>query len=359
MFYPQTMPRIRSIKPDFWADDKLGPLDPLTRLVFLGLISLADDAGRLIDAAKLLDGQLFPFTDDTCSVALERLAELGVVVRYASPSGQRLIQIVNWSRHQKIDRPNRQTLPGPAAQDEAHNHDTISRRTIDEDSTSTRRSVDEPSSGDGMGWDGDGMGRDAQRARSREDDVENRVDKRAPLSIHDAERTPTDMPPLEQSAAMQALVRGPPVASGIAKFLAAMPPERRHAWTARLTGWLAGMGVPPGQTPTRELLDVALSEYAETPTANYGASHVWSFYANVARRFASPGPSQQVVRGQVLDQGYWVQQYQALVDARRMRTDGEAWWARMLQEAAAAGVHPVIYAHSRRDEPADGGQAAA
>lgn len=107
------MARIRTIKPEFWADEKLSLLDPVTRLVFLGLISMADDAGRLIDNVKLLDGQLFPSTDDTCRDALDILARTSRITRYRSSSGQPLIQISNWERHQKVDHPNKYVLPGP------------------------------------------------------------------------------------------------------------------------------------------------------------------------------------------------------------------------------------------------------
>jgi hypothetical protein len=46
---------------------------------------------------------------------------------------------------------------------------------------------------------------------------------------------------------------------------------------------------------------------------------------------------------------------QALVDGRRGGyADGDAWWARMVREAAGERVHPVLYAYQRRDEGADG-----
>lgn len=107
------MPRIRTIKPEFWADEKLSLLDPLTRLTFLGLVSMADDAGRLVDNVKLLDGQLFPATDDTCAEPLETLARIGRIIRYRSESGQELIQVANWQRHQRVDNPSKYNLPGP------------------------------------------------------------------------------------------------------------------------------------------------------------------------------------------------------------------------------------------------------
>jgi hypothetical protein len=107
------MARIRTIKPEFWTDEKLSLLDPLTRLVYVGLWSHADDAGRLVDNLKLLDGLLFPNTDDSCEAPLEILARLGRILRYRHASGQDLIQIVKWNDHQRVDHPNKYTLPGP------------------------------------------------------------------------------------------------------------------------------------------------------------------------------------------------------------------------------------------------------
>jgi hypothetical protein len=122
------MPRIRTIKPEFWADEKIGPLEPITRLVFLGLISQADDAGRLVDSVRQLDGLLFPYTDDTCAESLDILARLSRISRYRSESGQRLIQIENWSQHQKVDNPSKYVLPGPSLEVVAGDRDSDSSR---------------------------------------------------------------------------------------------------------------------------------------------------------------------------------------------------------------------------------------
>ena len=107
------MPRIRTVKPEFWSDEKLSLLDPLTRLVFLGLISMADDHGRLVDNVKLLDGQLFPNTDDSSRDSLETLSRIGRVLRYRAANGQTVLQIVNWDRHQKVTHPGKEVLPPP------------------------------------------------------------------------------------------------------------------------------------------------------------------------------------------------------------------------------------------------------
>jgi hypothetical protein len=111
------MSRIRTIKPEFWADEKLAPLPPIDRLVFLGLISMADDAGRMVDSVRQLDGALFPFSDDTCGPSLDTLARLSRVRRYISESGQHLVQIEGWEKHQKVDRPAKYVLPPPPPED--------------------------------------------------------------------------------------------------------------------------------------------------------------------------------------------------------------------------------------------------
>lgn len=110
------MARIRTIKPEFWQDEKLAPLPPIDRLVFLGLISMADDAGRLVDSSRMLNGLLFPHTDDDCRKSLETLARLSRVFRYTSNSGQKLLQIVHWENHQRVDNPSRYCLPPPPPQ---------------------------------------------------------------------------------------------------------------------------------------------------------------------------------------------------------------------------------------------------
>jgi hypothetical protein len=100
------MPRIRTIKPEFWQDEKMAAAPIIDRLVFLGLIGLADDCGRLLDNAKVLDAWIFSASDDTCSSSLDRLEHSGRIRRGITESSQKVIQIVNWERHQKIDKPN-------------------------------------------------------------------------------------------------------------------------------------------------------------------------------------------------------------------------------------------------------------
>lgn len=108
------MARIRTIKPEFWSDEKLSPMDDTTRLVFLGLISMADDCGRLLDSAKQIEAYIWPHADRSRGVreALANLSRAGRIVRGVTESGQNIIEVTNWKKHQKVDHPNtRAALP--------------------------------------------------------------------------------------------------------------------------------------------------------------------------------------------------------------------------------------------------------
>lgn len=99
------MARIRTIKPEFWADEKLSHLSAMDRLVFLGLISMADDYGRLHDNVKIIDAFVFPNTDDTVRESLANLSRMNRIRRGKSSQGMPVIEIVNWTKHQKVDKP--------------------------------------------------------------------------------------------------------------------------------------------------------------------------------------------------------------------------------------------------------------
>lgn len=109
------MTRIRTIKPEMWVDEKLSVLEPIHRLVFPALISMADDYGRLVDSVKQVDAFLFSRTNDSAAVSLNLLHFLGLIERGQTASGQDVIQIVNWEKHQKVNHPNeRAALPAIA-----------------------------------------------------------------------------------------------------------------------------------------------------------------------------------------------------------------------------------------------------
>ena len=111
------MARIRTIKPEFFSDEKLSLLDPLTRLTFLGLVSMADDYGRVLDNTKIIEAYVFPNSSDTVREALANLSRISRIRRGKASNGQSVIEIVNWDRHQKVDKPNpKSALPKIASE---------------------------------------------------------------------------------------------------------------------------------------------------------------------------------------------------------------------------------------------------
>jgi hypothetical protein len=141
------MARIRSIKPEFWKSQAIAEHDFFTRLVFIGLWTYVDDNGVGIDHYRLIAAELFPLEEDLASVArdvresIARLAAAGRVIRY-TVNGKQFLYIVNWTEHQKIDRPNKPRYPSPdsplAEPTPPTGGNTPPRETLDEPSRESR-----------------------------------------------------------------------------------------------------------------------------------------------------------------------------------------------------------------------------
>lgn len=117
------MARIRTIKPEFWTDDLLGSLSREARLLFIGTWNMADDEGLLRWSAPFVKGAIFPFDDDLSVKDVQKLmAEIegaGVVFSYAGGRSQQALgYVVNFHKHQKINRPSPSRLPPPSLQDQ-------------------------------------------------------------------------------------------------------------------------------------------------------------------------------------------------------------------------------------------------
>lgn len=108
--------RIRTVKPEFWASESNGRLSRDARLLFVGLINLADDEGRLRGSVGFIAGALFPFDDDGRQVVKQGMAELeraGKLTRYSS-NGDSYAFVTKFKDHQKVDKRFPSRLPDPA-----------------------------------------------------------------------------------------------------------------------------------------------------------------------------------------------------------------------------------------------------
>lgn len=112
------MARIRTVKPDFWEDDAIGALSREARLLFVATWNLADDEGLLRWSAPYLKASVFMYDEDLGSDAVEafmgELVDADLVFPYsAGKARQRLAYIVNFRKHQKINRPQPSKLTPP------------------------------------------------------------------------------------------------------------------------------------------------------------------------------------------------------------------------------------------------------
>jgi hypothetical protein len=96
------MGRIRSIKPEFWRDEKIATLkNRMAGYFFIGIWNVADDEGKFNLSAKSLSLELPIFRSKDILVYISDLSRCGLIqVSECSQWGL----VVNW-HHQKIDRP--------------------------------------------------------------------------------------------------------------------------------------------------------------------------------------------------------------------------------------------------------------
>lgn len=103
-----------------WTNEQLVNCSLAARLLWLGIQSFADDAGVLPARAMTLKMQIFPGDAMTPSDVTEMLQELegeGLIVTYTAQDGQRYLQVQEWHKLQKIDKPSyKHPVPAAATQ---------------------------------------------------------------------------------------------------------------------------------------------------------------------------------------------------------------------------------------------------
>lgn len=101
------MARIRTIKPEFWEDEKIAELSIPCRLFFIGCWNYADDFGVIKGNAFLLKSQIFPY-DETLRVSeLKKWIDALVNARFLIPishQGESYYLIRTFRIHQILDK---------------------------------------------------------------------------------------------------------------------------------------------------------------------------------------------------------------------------------------------------------------
>lgn len=109
------MPRIRTIKPDAWQDRKVGELSHDARLLWVVLITMADDAGRFRTHTGTVWGHGYmhePSAMTEIPAWLDELAEAGLIRQYES-GGEAFGCLPSWASHQRISKPTPSRIPEP------------------------------------------------------------------------------------------------------------------------------------------------------------------------------------------------------------------------------------------------------
>lgn len=120
------MARSRNIKPGFFYNEYLAELDPLARILFAGLWTIADREGRLEDRPKRIKIETLPYDDCDIDTLLQSLNDAGFILRYEA-GGKKYIQILNFSKHQNPHKNEAQSTipPVPEVVPEEHHTSTV------------------------------------------------------------------------------------------------------------------------------------------------------------------------------------------------------------------------------------------
>lgn len=152
------MPRIRTIKPDYFKSAKLARLTYRARLTFIGLWTICDDQGRIRYDPRVIAGELWPQEDEVTWTEVQEdvlaLTSLGLLIRYADDRYEYL-SVRNWHEHQRINKATESKLPGPNG--EAAGTSGVGLREVSRSGVSTGTPV-ENSSADSYRGEGEREG---------------------------------------------------------------------------------------------------------------------------------------------------------------------------------------------------------
>ena len=102
------MPRIRTIKPEFWRNEDLSAISAEAALLAIGLLNYCDDEGYFNANPKLIESDVFPLRElsGSCPVLIDELHRIGYLAMFSGSDGKKYGQIVNFEKHQVINKKN-------------------------------------------------------------------------------------------------------------------------------------------------------------------------------------------------------------------------------------------------------------
>lgn len=140
------MARIRTIKPEFWDDEKLARASRDARLTFIGMWTHSDDYGVVKGHVSWLKNNIFPYDDispETFRTWLDELTAFGFIVPFDA-NGEAYFLIKNFKKHQVINRASK-CARNPSPPDDINDNPRPIHRAITESSVSPHGALSEPS----------------------------------------------------------------------------------------------------------------------------------------------------------------------------------------------------------------------
>jgi len=142
------MARRRMIDPNFWQSQDVSRLEPMARMLLIGMISNADDYGKNICDPVFLRSRIFPYDDIAITDIknwIEQIVEhIGVDVYEIDGSTYYIFS--HWDKWQRVDKPQFSPIPYPetvenadkghSKNDSKNDSENDSRPIIDSDSDS-------------------------------------------------------------------------------------------------------------------------------------------------------------------------------------------------------------------------------
>jgi hypothetical protein len=104
------MARIRTVKPEYWTDERVGECSVSARLLFIACWNFADDHGGLDRSSKQLKAQAFPYDNIDCEPLVQELLNQRLLIEY-EVGGKKYLHIKGFRTHQKVEKPARPRVP--------------------------------------------------------------------------------------------------------------------------------------------------------------------------------------------------------------------------------------------------------
>ena len=115
------MARKRMIDPTIWADEDFGRLSSTAKVMFIGMISNADDDGILPGNAIFLCNTIFPFEEFSQKKAKKIKNEILFSIKSLksySIDGKEYLIFGKWKSYQSINKPQKSKYPTPPLRDD-------------------------------------------------------------------------------------------------------------------------------------------------------------------------------------------------------------------------------------------------